>query len=57
MKVIKLIYNERGEAAVEYAVLIGIFGFLGIFLLNYALFLLGSDLLYKWYNFFYRLKP
>ncbi len=57
MEKIKIIFNERGEAAVEYAVLVGIFGFLGIFLLNYALYLLGSDLLYKWYKFFYSLKP
>ncbi|MEN3044685.1 MAG: hypothetical protein ABDH37_05685 [Candidatus Hydrothermales bacterium] len=53
----KLLINERGEAAIEYAVLIGIFGFLGIFLLNYALFILGSDFIYKWYKVFWKLKP
>ncbi|MEN3046548.1 MAG: hypothetical protein ABDH49_06175 [Candidatus Hydrothermales bacterium] len=53
----KILLNEGGEAAVEYAVLIGIFGFLGIFLLNYALFILGSDFIYKWQKVFWRLKP
>ncbi len=58
MKTIKkIIIKEEGEAAVEYAALVGIFGFLGIFLLNYTLLILGSDFLYKWYTHFYRMKP
>jgi|Deesub1362A_J573_1020465.scaffolds.fasta_scaffold22654_3 Flp pilus assembly pilin Flp len=41
----KLIGCKKGEAAVEYAVLVGIFGFLGIFLLNFTLSALGISLL------------
>jgi Flp pilus assembly pilin Flp len=58
LKIIKkLLEDNNGQAAVEYAVLVGIFGFLGIFLLNYALLILGSDFINKWYNHFYSLKP
>jgi len=53
----KIIIKEEGQAAVEYAALVGIFGFLGIFLLNYALFILGADFIYKWQNCFYSLRP
>lgn len=39
------IKNEKGEIAVEYAILIGIFGFLGFILLNFVLQALGGSFL------------
>lgn len=39
----KKLLDEKGEITVEYAILIGIFGFLGFVILNFTLRTLGAS--------------